>query len=149
MLQEQTRSGKSVGQILNDFEILDTESQLQVLAEHLGTEVVHLGDRDLPPDLIQLIPPASARLYRCVPIEANDSSLKVALAEPLNPAVLDELAFVVRREIQVVVADPEEIERAVNKYYGGETGSVTDVLDELGSDTDSPRKSPRQPRVPM
>jgi type IV pilus assembly protein PilB len=136
VMQEQSRSGKSVGQILSDFEILDLDSQLQIMAEHLGTEVVRLRDREPNPELVKLIPANSARLYRCVPVEANGSLLKVAFAEPLNPAVADELSFITHREIQVVVADPDEVQRAVGRYYGEESGSVTDVLKELGDDTE-------------
>ena len=136
VLQEQSRSGKTVGHILQDFEILDLESQLQVIADDLGTEVIQLRDREIPQEIIQLLPASSARLYKCIPIEASGSTLKVALAEPLNPGTIDELGFVVHREIQVVVADPEEVEKAVARYYGEESGSVNDVLKELGADSD-------------
>ncbi len=136
VMQEQGRSGKSVSQILSDFEILDVDSQLQIMAEHLGTEVVRLRDREIGPELLKLIPANSARLYACVPVEANGSQLKVAFAEPLNPAAADELSFVTHREIQIVVADPEEVQRAVGRYYGEERGSVTDVLKELGDDSE-------------
>jgi type IV pilus assembly protein PilB len=136
VMQEQSRSGKSVSQILIDSEILDLDSQLQIMAEHLGTEVVRLREKELSPDLLHLIPAASARLYKCVPVDANGSALKVAFAEPLNPSIIDELGYVIHREIQVVVADPEEVQRAVTKYYGEESGSVTDVLKELGDDSE-------------
>jgi len=56
VLQEQTRSGKTYGQILADFELVDKDTQLQVVAEHLGTEVVSLRDAELPPDVLQLSP---------------------------------------------------------------------------------------------
>ena len=141
VLQEQSRSGKPIGQILQDFEILDIESQLQVMADDLGTEVIQLRDREIPPEIIQLLPASSARLYKCIPIEANGSTLKVALAEPLNPGTIDELGFVVHREIQVVIADPEEVEKAVARYYGEESGSVNDVLKELGADSDILREA--------
>ena len=67
-----------------------------------------------------------------MPVEANGSELKVALAEPLSPSVIDELGYVTGREVQVVVANPDDIEAAVNRYYGEENGDVSDVLQELG-----------------
>jgi type IV pilus assembly protein PilB len=136
VMQEQSRSGKSIGQILHDLEILDLDSQLQMVAEHLGTEVVEVRDREVSQDLLRLVPAGSARLYKCIPIEANGSVLKVAFADPLNPSAIDELGFVTHREIQVVVANPEEVQRAVSRLYGEESGSVTDVLKELGDDAD-------------
>ncbi len=136
VVQEQGRSGKSIPQILNDFGLIEIDALLDIVADHLGTEVVRLRDRELDPETVKAIPPASARLYKCVPVEANGSMVKVAFAEPLNVSVADELGYVIHREIQVVVADPDEVQRAVSKYYGEESGSVSDVLKELGADTD-------------
>jgi len=141
VVQEQARSGKSMSQVLNDFEILDVESQLQVLADHLGTEVVQLGKKEIDPELLKLIPANSARLYRCVPVESDGSILKVAFADPLNPGAVDELGFVTHHEIQVVVADPDEVDRAVARYYGEDRGSVGDVLKELDADSELVREA--------
>jgi type IV pilus assembly protein PilB len=64
------------------------------------------------------------------------NTVQIALSDPLNPATVDELAYMTGREIQVVVADPASIERAINKHYGEDTESVSDLLKKLGADTD-------------
>ena len=135
VLQEQSRSGKPLSQILQDFEIMDLDSQLHTVADHLGTEVVDLRNHVFTPELLALIPGVKARLYKCVPVEVSDSVLKVALADPLNPSVVDDLSFVVGREIQVVVTSPEVVENAVAKYYGEEDEGVEDMIQELENDT--------------
>ena len=135
VIQEQGRSGKPISQILQDFEIMDLDQQLQFIADYLGTEVVDLKEKAMTPELLATIPADKARLYKCLPIEANGSSLKVALAEPLNPSVLDELSFVSGREIQVVVANPEAVESAISRYYGDEGENLNAVLQELEGDT--------------
>ena len=84
VIQEQGRSGKPISQILQDFEIMDLDQQLQFIADYLGTEVVDLKEKAMTPELLATIPADKARLYKCLPIEANGSSLKVALAEPLR-----------------------------------------------------------------
>src|SRR6185436_7243283 len=132
--QEQSRSGKTTSQVLNDFGIVELETQLQLIATHLGTEVVDVSDRELPPELVQIIPATTARMYQCVPVADFGSVVQVALSNPLNPAVIDELGFVVGREIQVVVADPGQIEKLINKYYPEDAGGFGDVLKELGED---------------
>ena len=131
VLQEQNRSGKSISQILNDFGIVETETQLQIIAGHLGTEVVNLDAVEVPPEVIATVPAMTARMYQCVPLEDYGSVLRVALGDPLNPAIVDELGFVVRREVQVVVADPQQVERLLNKYYPEDAASFTDALKEL------------------
>ena len=73
-------------------------------------------------------------MYKCMPIAVFDSSVQVALADPLNPALVDELAYVIRKEIVPVVADPAAIEMAVSKYYGDSQSSVADIIKETGID---------------
>ncbi len=132
--QEHLRSGKPISEILADFGLIDQDMQLQIIANHLGTEVVTIGE--IPADVIKAVPPDAARMYRCIPIAVFDSTVQVALADPLNPAIADELAFVVRKEIIPVVAHPKEIEKAISRYYGDAQDSVSDILKELGSDGD-------------
>jgi type IV pilus assembly protein PilB len=134
VLQEQTRSGKTVSQILHDFGIVELETQLQIMASHLGTEVVDLADKELPPEVVAIIPAANARMYQCVPVADYGSVLQVALGDPLNPAIIDELGFVVRKEVQVLVADPGQITRLIDKYYPEDSASFGDALKELDGD---------------
>lgn len=132
--QEQIRSGKPVEQVLHETGIVETETQLQIIAAHLGTEVVDISEAEIPPEVIALIPATTARMYLCVPLEDYGSVLRVALGDPLNPAIIDELGFVVRKELQVVVADKQSIERLVNRYYPEDAASFGDALKELESE---------------
>jgi len=134
------RSGKPIIQILQDFGVMDLDMILQVMANHLATEVVTLSDRSLTPQVIESVPAKTARMYQCMPIAVENGSLKLALVDPLNPARLDELGFVVKKDIQLVVADPSAIQKAIEKYYpeggaGADEGeSFSEILKELGAD---------------
>src|SRR5438552_15058333 len=134
--QEHTRSGKPVVQILQDFGLLDLETILQLMADHLGTEVVELRDLELTGDVLKTVPASAARMHQCMPVALYGSSVRIALADPLNPAVIDELNYLTGKEVQVVVGDPAQIEKAINKFYGEESESVSDILKELGADAD-------------
>src|SRR5690349_6135421 len=133
VLQEHTRSGKPLDQVLQDFGLIDSETQLQIKADHLGTEVVEIPDT-IPPEVLQAIPASTAKMYQCLPLAVYDSTVQVALADPLNPAVIDEVGFIIRKEIQLVVADHGQIEKAISKYYGESNESVSDILKEIGAD---------------
>jgi type IV pilus assembly protein PilB len=135
------RSGKPVIQILQDFGIMDLDDILQVMADHLSTEVVKIHEPELTPELLQTVPAKTARMYQCLPVSYDGSTVRLALVEPLNPGRLDELQFVVKKDVQVVVADPASIQKAIEKFYpgggiGGEDGSFSEILKELGADTD-------------
>ncbi|HOC57891.1 MAG TPA: ATPase, T2SS/T4P/T4SS family [Verrucomicrobiota bacterium] len=134
VLGELKRTGKPVAQILQDFSILDLDSVLQVIADHLGASVATVKERDLTPDLLRVIPAKTARMYQCLPVGMAGSTVQVALADPLNVSRVDELGFVIKRDVQLVVADPVQVQKAIEKFYPQESESVSDVLKELGAD---------------
>jgi len=140
VLAEHGRTAKPVNQILQDFGILDIDSILQIEADYLGTEVVSLRDKEFTPDLIRAIPGSTARMYQCVPVAIHDNSVQVAFVEPLIPGRSDELGFAIRKDIIPVVADPAQIEKTIERYYGEDTENVSDILKDLGADKDIARE---------
>jgi len=141
VVSECKRTGNPVLQVLQDYGVMDLDTILQVMADHLGTEVVSLSGRQIPADVLELMPAETARLYQCIPIEDDGSTLKVAFADPLNPAQIDEVSFIVKREIQPVVADPAEIQKLIERCYGEEASNVAEVLKELGADAELAREA--------
>jgi type IV pilus assembly protein PilB len=109
---------------------------LQIIADHLGTEVIQIQEKDLTPEVLQILPANTARMYQCLPVALFNGTVRVALGDPLNPSIVDELGFITRRDVQLVVADRGEIEKAISKFYGDSNESVTDILKELGADGD-------------
>jgi len=134
--QEMARTGKPSSEILSDFGLVDSDTQLQLIAESLGTEVVNLDNVQFTPELLKVIPAGTARMYQCVPVEDFGSSVRVALANAMNPSAVDEISYIVRKEVQLVVADPRSIEKAISRHYGDESEGVDDILKELGADSD-------------
>lgn len=134
--QEQERTGKPFGEILKNFGLVDTDTQMQIVADYLGTEVVDLRSVSYTPELLKTVPSSTARMYQCVPVALFGSTLQVALGNPLNPSALDELGFIIRKDLAQVVADPAQIARVIDQQYGNETESVGDILKELGEDSE-------------
>lgn len=131
---EHERTGRPVSQILVDYGLVDKETLLQIMAEHLATEVVHPTEEDLTPEILEAIPASVARMYRCIPVAVFGNTVQVALANPLNPELIDELAYTLGKEVQVVVADPDFVEEIIGKKYAEQTGAVSDLLKEIGLD---------------
>ena len=135
VVAEHTRAGTDVMQILQDSGIMDLDAILQVMANYLGAEVVALRDKEFAPALLKAIPSATARMYRCFPVKLTDGVLQVAFEDALNPARVDELGFIVKMEIQPVVANPADIRKLIEKHYGADDSeNVSDILKALGED---------------
>jgi type IV pilus assembly protein PilB len=136
VIQEHNRTGKPISQVLQDLGILDIDNQLQILADNLVTEVVNLRDKEIPPEVVQCVPAQTARTYQCMPVALIGNTLQIALVDPLNPSLINDLGFTLGKELQLVVADPAQIEKAINKYYADSTENVADILKALGADAE-------------
>ena len=135
VVQEVGRTGKPVLQIVQDYGLLDLDSALQIIADHLGTMVVAVDMEQMTPEVVASIPAESARMHQCVPLALYGDTVQVALADPLNPAVIDELGFTVKYQIQLVVANPADIVKAVEKFYPAQAaGGYADLIAQMGGD---------------
>jgi type IV pilus assembly protein PilB len=138
VVQEHTKSGKPVWQIILNTGIISLPVLLQMIANQIGTEVVEIEDSQLTPEVLEMIPADTAKMYQCVPVAVYGTSVQVAFADPLNTENIDQVGFVTGKEIIPVVADPARIEKLINKFYGTNDTSDTmgDILKELGDDGD-------------
>src|ERR1017187_6712966 len=126
------RSGSQVIQVLQDFGIMKLDDILHVEATALGTEVISVKDRDIPADVLKLIPAKGAQMYHCLPVALTNGSLQVALAEPLDPNTASAEGFAAKRDVLIVVADPADILKGIEKFYGQEENeSFSEILKEL------------------
>ncbi|HEV2318678.1 MAG TPA: GspE/PulE family protein [Verrucomicrobiae bacterium] len=141
VVAEFKRSATPIIQLLQDFGIMSLDDVLHVIANHMGSQVVSLRDREFAPELLKTIPANVARMYQCVPVGAENGTVQIALADPLDPARADEIQFAIKKEVQVVVADPAEIQKAIDRLYGAEMEDFSQILKELGADEDIAREA--------
>lgn len=134
--EEVARSGKPMSQVLADLDVVPLDQQLDLIADHIGTEVVDLKEISFEEELLKTIPSTTARMYQVLPIADWGDTLRVAMADVLNPSVIDELGFIIKKEIQVVVADPTQVMDVIDKHYGAEGESFEDILADIGKDRD-------------
>jgi type IV pilus assembly protein PilB len=141
VLGEYKRTAKPIAQILQDFGVMDLDAILQAISNQSGAPVITLRERDLTPAVLALIPAKTAHMYQCLPVALEGSTLQIALVDPLSVSRIDELGFLVRKDIQLVIADPALVEKAIEKFYPQDTESVSDILKELGGDTEIAREA--------
>jgi type IV pilus assembly protein PilB len=132
---ELKRNATPAIQVLQDFGIMKLDDILHVMATALGTEVVSLKEREIPKDVLNLIPAKVAQTYKCLPVGVSNGMLQVARADPLDQQKSDEINFIAKRDVQIVVADPGDIQRAIERQYGQEDNeSFAEILKEMGDE---------------
>ena len=132
VLNEANLNGKTIIQAMVDSGFVDETGFYYTIADALGAEYVDLGDKEIPPTILKLIPSGLARLHRALPIGLSGNSLRVALADPLDPRAAEDLRFALGKDVDVVVAPTEQIDNRIKEYYGADTTSMEEVLKQLG-----------------
>ena len=125
---------KSTLDVLVDEGVISKMEVLKTDAMQLGMDVIVLAEHDIPNEVIQQVPAEIARRYKVVPVNASDNSLTVALSDPLNIEILDSLRYILKRNVEGVVASDEEIDIALDHYYGRAEKSIEEIL-EQGADS--------------
>src|SRR5437879_10925494 len=132
VLNEANLNGKTIVQAMVDSGFVDESGFYRTIAEALGAEYVDLGDKEIAPAILKLIPSGLARLHRALPIGLSGNTLRVALADPLDPRGAEDLRFALGKDVDVVVAPAEQIEERIKQFYGTDTSSMEEILKKLG-----------------
>src|SRR2546423_2773913 len=132
VLTEAQQNGKTIVQAMVDGGFMDEAGFYHTMAEGIGAEFCDLNDREIGREVVKILPAGLARLHRALPVELVDGTLRVALADPLEPSTAEDLRFALGRDIEVVVAPVEQIEDRIKIFYGSDTSSMEEVLKQLG-----------------
>lgn len=136
LYEEQERTGKQVRQVLIDLGLATENDLLAVIADQLGTDVVELSG-EIPSDVVRSIPASVARIYNLIPVATEPQLVTFVTSELLGPEVVDELRFVLNRDVQFMVASQKEISDYIVRYYGDASESVSDMLSALEIDLEA------------
>jgi type IV pilus assembly protein PilB len=101
------------------------------LANQFGIDWIDLGEYRVPDDVIALVPRHIARRYKIVPVYKHDNTLTVALSDPLDVDTVDSLRYILKTNVEPIVALKSEIENSLQRYYGGAEDSVENMLQEI------------------
>ncbi len=132
VLQEVAATGKTLCDVLVDYQAVTEDGYYQSIANAIGAEFVNLKDFVPPVGLLKLLPAGLAQLHRAFPLGFEDNILQVALIDPLNPQTVEDLRFAIGKDIHPVVAPIYQIEDLIKKHYGSDAASLDSILAELG-----------------
>lgn len=123
---------KDVIDILVRENIADKMGILKALAGQFGMEVIDLSGHEIPSEIIDAVPADVARRYKVVPAYRMDNTLAVAISDPLDVETLDSLRYVLKCNVEGVVAPAEQIAAALNQYYPqAQHSSMETMLEEI------------------
>ena len=129
--EEYGRTAKPLKELLINYEILTEEQILDLIASSLGMEIVDLSQMEIEKSIIDLIPADNARMLGAIPVAFDGMTITVAVRNPLNYQIADELRFMLGKDVMTVVASEAQIDSCLEKYYPLDLGSMHEMLEEM------------------
>ena len=136
LIQQAGTGEKPIEQLLVDYQIVDEDGFIRLIAESIGAESYNLHEFAPDTTVLGLIPSGLARLHGAMPIMGSGNTIIVTLVDPLNPQTIEDLRFALGREIQVMVAFPARVRELIVQHYGSEVTNFDDIIAQLGAGSD-------------
>lgn len=128
-------SGEGVLDTLIKGGSLEPSMVVAAKSTYFGVESVHLADHRLADSVIGLIPRHVAKKFNAVPVSQNEGgSVVVAIADPSDIDTVDGLRHALNRDIELRVTSSDDLDGAINKYYGGtsrDDGGISKMIQDI------------------
>ncbi len=109
-----------------------TDAQLaEFLGKQFSLPTIDLGNFEVDPDAIKMLSRQVCEKHMVIPVSKAGKSLVVAFSDPSNIYVKDDLALLTRSKIEIVVAAENSIGLAIEKYYGGGSSKIENIVSEI------------------
>jgi type IV pilus assembly protein PilB len=110
--------------LLSEKEIIDTVSR------QLNIPIINMNEMEIPEDVVRLISADIAKTSLVIPVMRRHNVLKLAMVDPLDIEAMDNVARIVKMEIEPIIVTEGDLKRALEKYYGLKT-IVEETLDRI------------------
>jgi len=118
--------------------LVSEEDMAQALSRQLGYPYIDLDQFEVYPDVINLIPLDIVKKYMIMPIHRIRSFLTLAMVDPTDLEVIEDIRFRTGLSIQPVIASESGILNAINKYYGSSSSlRVKKIIEDIALSDDT------------
>ncbi|MFN4148873.1 MAG: GspE/PulE family protein, partial [Rhodocyclaceae bacterium] len=134
-LKEQQISGRKLGRVIVDSGRVSEEAIARALARQLGAEYIDLHEFQPRPELVRLLPEAQARRFRAIVLDEKNGLLRIGMSDPTDLNAFDEIARILRRDIDLVVVAEGQLLPLLDRVYRRTeeiAGLAKDLTQELG-----------------
>ena len=138
-LAEQKQNGTRVGYNLVKLGFVPELEITKVLARQFKMPAVDLSKFEVDPKIVKLVPADVAVKHLVLPLKRDGRTLTVAMADPTNMGVVDDLKFITRYDIFPVIAGEFTLKNAIEKHYEStdiQMGALLNEIEGLDAEAD-------------
>jgi len=128
-------NGISVTEALGELGYVSEDQVMMMLAGEYGMDTFDLSEYNIPEDVVEQVPAEVARQYQVVPVMKSDGTVIVAMADPTDLETLDSLRYILKTDVEGVIAPRRQIDEALSAHYGSTEESVESFLEDVTEGT--------------
>jgi len=129
-LEQQKRSGRKLGRVLVDNAFVTEENISEALAKQLDIPYINLKYYNINLEQVRLLPENQARRFRAIVLEERNDVLLIGMADPTDLFAFDEIARIVKHDIDVAVVTEGQLLESIDRGYR-RTEEITGLAREL------------------
>lgn len=138
--QKQLKTQESLGDVLVNMGVITEKDRIRCLGEQWGVPFVDLTEVEPEPELLKMVSQEIARRQKVFPVARKNGKLTLAMRNPLDIFVIDEIRLMTGVEVEPMIAMEEDIVAAINRLYRTEAlakKAVSEVMRDIeGADID-------------
>jgi len=136
-LDEQKQNGTRVGYNLVKLGFIHENELTKMLARQYKMPAIDLARFEVDPKIAKMIPSDLATKNLVIPLKRDGRTLTIAMADPTNLGVLDDLKFITRYDIFPVIAGEFTLRNVIEKIYGSsDEQQLQSLMSEIEDDSD-------------
>ena len=132
-LAEQSRTGRRLGRVLTDLGMVSEQAFHEALAKHLQIPYMDLRQLQLAPETVRLLPEAQARRARALVLKVDAAGALVAMADPTDLFIYDELAATLKRPLRLALVKEADLLKTMDAVYR-RTDEIASIAQEVGEE---------------
>ena len=129
-LDEQKKTGRRLGRVFIERGFISEEQISRALARQLGADYIDLKHYNIKREVVARLPETQARRFRAMVLEDRGEAYLVGMADPTDLAAYDDVARILKREIELAVVTESELLRTIDRSYR-RTEEITGLAQEL------------------
>lgn len=138
-LREQKKLKNRLGEILIENNHLTEQQLIDALVVQLGIPYLNLDNETISPETARLIPETIAKTNFIVPVRQQDDTLILAVADPLDYNIINDMSIYTGLKIEPVIAEKEKIQKKIRNAYAIQ--NAYNAAKELVKDAESYNRS--------
>lgn len=124
-----------IARVLVTMGLVSERDRVRCLGKVWGIPFADLSNITPPREVLDLLSAQLAKRFKAIPISKDENRLHVAMANPLDVFVVDELRMATGQEIEPMIAVEEEIGNALASFYKVDQ-NVNEALSNVMRDFD-------------